>query len=430
MWTVSTTPDVYDIIGVGAGPSNLSLAALAESVPDLQIAVLERRESFAWHPGIMLSGVTVGTAPVKDLVTLVDPTNRHSFLNFLVEKGRIYRFLIAHNTSVSRREFSQYYSWAADRLPSVLFGIDVRGIDHDGSTFAVDTSKGVWRARNIVLGIGHVPHVPKFARDKLCPDVFHSSEFLLNERIVAGRDVLLVGGGQSASEIACHILSDDEKLPRRFTWVSGRSGFLPLDDSPFSNEWFNPSYVGYFHSLNRARRRELLGQHLLSSDGAWEPLLLTIYRRLYALDYLFDRPFSYELLSGHRVIDLVSTGSSYKATVQSPDTKEHAVTRADVVILATGYRTTLPEFFHPISDRITLSEDEPSVDPVFGVEWDGPCENRMYLQNGARQTHGVADSNLSVAAWRSAVILNDVCGRSIYPTTGNDITLGLSSSSP
>jgi lysine N6-hydroxylase len=422
---VSTIPDVYDIIGVGAGPSNLSLAALAQPVPDLRIAVLERRESFTWHPGIMLSGVTVGTAPVKDLVTLVDPTSRHSFLNFLVEKGRIYRFLIAHNTSVTRREFSQYYSWAAGRLPSVLFGVDVRRIDHDGSTFTVDTSKGIWRARNIVLGTGQVPHVPEFVRDKLCCDVFHSSEFLLNERIVAGRDVLLVGGGQSASEIACHILSDDEKLPRRFTWVSGRSGFLPLDDSPFSNEWFNPNYVGYFHSLNRVQRQDLLGQQLLSSDGAWEPLLLTIYRRLYALDYLFDRPFSYELLSGHRVIDLIGTGPSYEATVQSSDTKEHATVRADVVILATGYRTTLPEFFHPIRERITFSEGEPSVDPVFGVEWNGPCENRMYVQNGARLTHGVADSNLSIAAWRSAVILNDVCGRSIYPTTGSDITLGL-----
>jgi lysine N6-hydroxylase len=427
---MSTIPDVYDIVGIGAGPSNLSLAALAQAVPDLKIAILERRESFAWHPGIMLPGVTVGTAPVKDLVTLVDPTNRHSFLNFLVEKGRIYRFLIAHNTSVSRMEFSQYYSWAARRLPSVLFGIDVTSIDHDGRAFVVDTSKGVWRARNIVLGSGQVPYVPEFVRDKLCLDVFHSSEFLLNERTVAGRDVLLVGGGQSAAEVACHILSDDEKLPQRFTWVSGRSGFLPLDDSPFSNEWFNPSYVEYFHSLDRDRRQELLGQHLLSSDGAWEPLLLTIYRRLYALDYLFDRPFSYELLGGHRVTDLVSTGSSYEAAIESSDTREHAVTRADVVILATGYRAALPEFIRPIVERITLSEGEPSVDPVFGVEWDGPRENRMYLQNGARQTHGVADSNLSVGAWRSAVILNDVCGRSVYPTTGSDITLGLRRSSP
>lgn len=427
---MSSILDVYDIIGIGAGPSNLSLAALAQPVPGLRIAVLERRESFAWHPGILLPGVTVGTAPVKDLVTLVDPTNRHSFLNFLVEKGRIYRFLIAHNTSVSRKEFNQYYSWAADRLPAVLFGVDVRKINHEGDIFVVETSKGVWRARNIVLGTGQVPHVPEFARDKLGPDVLHSSEFLLGERTLAGKDVLLVGGAQSATEIASHILAEDEKLPRRFTWVSGRSGFLPLDDSPFSNEWFNPSYVRYFHSLDRARRRELLDQHLLSSDGAWEPLQLEIYRRLYALDYLLDVPFSYDLLSGHRVTDLMSTGSGYEATIQSPDTNEHAATHADVVVLATGYRATLPDFFQPIKEHITLSEGEPSVDSSFGIEWDGPDENRMYVQNGARQTHGVADSNLSVAAWRSAVILNDVCGRTIYPTTGNDITLGLRYPSP
>lgn len=422
---MTTAPDIQDIVAIGAGPSNLSLAALAQPVSDLRIVVLERREAFAWHPGIMLEGVMVGTAPVKDLVTLVDPTNRYSFLNFLVEQGRIYRFLIANWPSVTRREFSQYYTWAADQLESVRFGIRVARIQYDGATFLVDTSEGTWRARNLVLGTGHVPHIPDFAKPWLCRDVFHSAHFLTEERCLAGRDVLLVGGGQSATEVAYHTLSDTEKLPRSFTWVTGRGGFLPLDNSPFSNEWFNPQYVRHFQSLARTRRRELLDQHLLASDGAWPPLLLQIYRRLYELDYLDDCPFSYELLGGVRMVDLSCANPGYEVTLYSPDVDEQRSMRRDVVILATGYRPRIPEFMRPLRQRVFLEDDWYAVSSNFSVRWDGPADHRIFVQNGARLSHGVADSNLSVAAWRSAVIINEVCGRTIYPTDRDDITIAL-----
>jgi lysine N6-hydroxylase len=54
----------------------------------------------------------------------------------------------------------------------------------------------------------------------------------------------------------------------------------------------------------------------------------------------------------------------------------------------------------------------------FSIEWDGPPGLRVYAQNAARQMRGVADPNLSLMAWRSAVIANSLLGRAVYDVNG------------
>jgi lysine N6-hydroxylase len=54
------------------------------------------------------------------------------------------------------------------------------------------------------------------------------------------------------------------------------------------------------------------------------------------------------------------------------------------------------------------------VNRDYSLEWDGPAGARLYVQNMSEPTHGVADPNLSLAAWRSAQILNAVTGRKVY----------------
>ena len=50
------TSGVYDLVGVGIGPFNLSLAALCDGVPELRTLFLDRRPAFSWHPGLLLEG--------------------------------------------------------------------------------------------------------------------------------------------------------------------------------------------------------------------------------------------------------------------------------------------------------------------------------------------------------------------------------------
>lgn len=421
-------PEIFDLVAIGAGPANLSLAALADPVTDLSVAVLERKPSFTWHPGSLFFRASVTTTPLKDLVSLVDPTSPLSFLNFLALHGRLYRHLIAGREAVSRREFAEYFSWAASRCEAVHFDVDVRAIDHTGEHFIVHTSSGDWLARNLALGIGLSPAVPNFTRALLGPQVFHSGNYLDHPREIAARDVLLIGGGQSAAEVALHVLDSEAGLPRRFTWASSRHGFLPLDDSPFSNEWFNPRYTEYFHRLPAQRREELLRRQMLSSDGASQMVLQAIYGRLYELDYLETAEIDHDILSGHELVELKKETESdaYKAVLECHDTGERTFVRADTVILATGYRSQLPQLLEPLERMIVDSETgEYQVGSDYCLEWDGPTDQGIFVQGGARRTHGVADPNLSLASWRSAVILNAVCGREIYPIERADITLSL-----
>ena len=83
----------YDFIGIGIGPFNLSIAALAEGLDGFSSLFLERKPHFSWHPGMMVPDCHMQTSFLKDLVSAVEPTNRHSFLNYLVQRKKFYSFL-------------------------------------------------------------------------------------------------------------------------------------------------------------------------------------------------------------------------------------------------------------------------------------------------------------------------------------------------
>ncbi|MGU4703679.1 SidA/IucD/PvdA family monooxygenase, partial [Burkholderia cepacia] len=44
-----------DVLGIGVGPFNLSLAALLAPLNGLRSLFVERRPEFRWHPGLMLA---------------------------------------------------------------------------------------------------------------------------------------------------------------------------------------------------------------------------------------------------------------------------------------------------------------------------------------------------------------------------------------
>src|ERR1041384_4867731 len=93
---------IYDIVGIGFGPSNLALAiALTEHNEQAETPVtavfLERQQAFGSHRGMLLDDATMQVSFLKDLVTMRNPTSRFSFLNYLHERGRLVDF-INHKT--------------------------------------------------------------------------------------------------------------------------------------------------------------------------------------------------------------------------------------------------------------------------------------------------------------------------------------------
>jgi lysine N6-hydroxylase len=405
-----------DAVGVGVGPFNLSLAALLAPT-DFKARFFDRSADFQWHPGLLFPEATIQVSYLKDLVTLVDPTSQYSFLAFLRAHKRLYRFINRAEIRVSRKEFNQYLQWVAGRLPNVEFGAEVREVAIDKQSFSVQVDRRVLHAQNLVLGTGLVPNIPPWGQSYVGDHVFHSNDYLRHPIDATGRVVAVVGGGQSSAEVVWHLLLDLEHLPAQLVWISHRSNFLPLDESPFTNELFNPVYSDYFFSLSQEQRNILLAEQKLASDGISPGLLERIYDRLYDLEFLEAAGRRVRLLPGHEVVDMQHTSAGCDLALRDRWSASRTV-RADVIVLGTGYIYALPEAMRPLADRMSWDRDGLPVRADFSVEWDGPPELRIYAQDAARQMRGVADPNLSLMAWRSAIIANSLLGRQVYDVSG------------
>ena len=98
-----------DIVGVGAGPANLSLAALIMSARErgltsVKSRFFERNPAISWHSGQLFPGTLMQTEFYRDLVTPIDPTSRFSFLNYLKSNGRLDQFLCSSSIWPTRHE--------------------------------------------------------------------------------------------------------------------------------------------------------------------------------------------------------------------------------------------------------------------------------------------------------------------------------------
>jgi lysine N6-hydroxylase len=412
--------------GGGVGPFNLSLAALLAPT-SLHARFFERNPEFQWHPGLLFPEATIQVSYLKDLVTLADPTSRYSFLAFLHDKKRFYRFINTGQARVHRLEFNQYLQWVASQLENVEFGAEVRMVSLEADHFNVRLPDRTVSTTNLVLGTGLVPNIPQWARPYLGRELFHSIDYLDHPFDVTGKLVAVVGGGQSSAEVVFHLLREDDRLPRQLMWISSRGNFLPLDESPFTNELFTPTYSDYFFGLSREQRDLLLGEQRLASDGVSEALLQRVYNRLYELEFFEPRDAANgggqgprrlaRLMPGQDVIDLRPGAPGCELVLRSRWGDAQRV-RADIVVLATGFAYDLPDAMRPLADRLSWDRDGFPVRADFSVVWDGPPNLRIYAQDAARNMRGVADPNLSLMAWRSAIIANSLLGRTAYDVAG------------
>jgi lysine N6-hydroxylase len=397
-------------VGIGVGPANLSLASLLYGHRDLSNRFIEKKPNFGWHDGQQVDGASLQVSTLKDLVTLSDPTNEFSFLSYLHSHGRLYHFINAQFGTVPRREFRNYMEWASRRNHNVVFGEEVLSIDFDG-TFIVRTTRGTVTADNIAVGVGSRPWFPLHARDAISESQFHVSEFVPKGNDLAGKRIAIVGGGQSGAEVFLDLISRPEReLPRRISWISRRANFFPIDDSPFTNDYYMPSFSDYFFHLDRATRERFTARHVLTSDGISEHTLREIYQRAYVHRFI-EGAVDLFALYPNREVTQVTGNREWDITIAHndlPGAVEHVET--DVIIWATGFRPARMDFLAPIAHRLEREGDEYKVDENFAVLWDGPADRNIFMQNAARQQRGLADPNLSLIAWRAQRIVDRIRG--------------------
>ncbi len=180
--------DVFDAIGIGLGLDNLGLAALADGVTGLNVRFFDEHPKFSPAPD---------TRPVSflaDLVTLVEPASRWSYLSYLRAHHRIHPFYVDRRFEVPRPDYDGYCRWVATTIPNCRFGTRVDAVSWAGDHFVVRTARvahairdesgtegdgvrATVRTKNVVLGSGVAATRPRFLRP--LAGVIHAPEGML-----------------------------------------------------------------------------------------------------------------------------------------------------------------------------------------------------------------------------------------------------------
>ncbi|MBN9237581.1 MULTISPECIES: lysine N(6)-hydroxylase/L-ornithine N(5)-oxygenase family protein [Phyllobacteriaceae] len=406
------TSPVLDLAGIGVGPFHLSLAAHLDAIPAAKAHFFDDKPAFDWHPGMMLEGVELQTSFMKDLVTATLPTSPWTFASYLVSQKRFYEFLNADFDAIPRREFARYLAWVAGNLDNLRFGRPVREVRFEDGLFHIRLDDDACMARNLSLGVGLKPNIPAWGQVAHGQSCFHTSEAAYRLEGLKGRRIVVVGGGQSGAEIMQHLLSRPEAASQSIAWISRRQNFQTLDDSPFTDEFFTPHYVERFHALPHSRRQATVAQQKLAGDGISASTLRAIYQKSYALRHLSADEHDLAFMPHREVLDLRCEGGEFRLVMRNGFDGSVEMASADAIVLATGYVFTVPEFLAPLADRLDLDERGLyRLRDDFSVEWDGPASARIFALNAGRHSHGIAEPQLSLMAWRSAVIVNALLGR-------------------
>lgn len=409
-----------DLAGVGIGPFNLSLAALASGVEGLDAAFFEQRKEFRWHPGLLIEGATLQVPFLADLVSLADPTSPLSFLNYLRTKGRLFPFYFQERFHIPRAEYDDYARWASEQLPSCRFGNAVAEIRWAGESFVVSLADGEEiAARNVVLGVGTAPVVPEPLR-ALVEDpstlAVHSGEYLnVRQELLAASSVTVIGSGQSGAEVFLDLLRG-RPAPGGLRWVSRTAAFAPMEYSKLGLEQFTPDYTDYFHRLPEPERDRLVPSQWQLYKGIDAETLAAVHDELYQLSIGGNWP-DVRLTPGVEVTEAAVDGEEIALRLHHREQGVSATVHTGAVVAATGYaETPVRQLLAPLESKIRRDgSGRPVVGRDFRLDLSPEIGGSIYVQNAERHTHGVGAPDLGLAAWRSASILNSVTGRPAYP---------------
>ncbi len=91
---------IYDLVGIGIGPFNLGLAALAVDCPELNCLFIDDHLEFNWHAGLLLPAARMQVPYYADLVSLIYPCSRFTYFNYLHSQHKLFSFGI-HDPCIS-----------------------------------------------------------------------------------------------------------------------------------------------------------------------------------------------------------------------------------------------------------------------------------------------------------------------------------------
>jgi L-ornithine N5-oxygenase len=406
-----------ELLAIGAGPSNLALAvALEELAPSLaqDSLVIDRNQEISWQSSMLMPEVLSNTTFLKDLVTMRNPRSKFTFLNYLHSNGRLDQFVNLGSFVPYRHEVAGYLKWAAESLSLVELSLGTECAEIT-PVWSGDTLTG-WQthladggtihSRHLSIGVGREARIPEPLRDIKAERIIHSTEYRHRVEVLR-RDlpyrVAVIGGGQSAAELFCAVLSD---LPEcRPTIVTRSVGLNYYETSKFNNELYFPSFVDQFHEARPEARRQILAEMRHTNYSGLAPDTIEwLYRQFY-LDQLRGHN-RLAMLRMHDISDARDDGD--EVVLELTDWRTGAVQelRADLILLGTGFSTAMPRMVQRVADSLGLTEVAVNRDYrlITGLPGTASC----YLHGVNESTHGISDSLLSVLAFRADDIIGDI----------------------
>ena len=440
--------EVHDLVCVGFGPASLAIAVAMNDLLDPalhdQLAIvspkvrfLERQSAFYWHAGMLLTGAKMQISFIKDLATLRDPSSHFTFLNYLKQHDRLVQFSNLDTFLPSRLEFEDYLRWSAAHFSHLVdYGQDVmqiRPIKTANSTRydclevrSRDNATGqstTRRSKNVVIAAGGRP-----SRPSIFPEyhsrILHSSEYSNRiGKVLPPRDkpytIAVIGSGQSAAEVFNDLQSRYPKASTRLIFRD--TAMRPSDDSPFVNEVFNPEAVSTFYDQpDDVRSRALKKNKATNYSVVRLELLEKIYEDQYMLSVQQPNKncWQHQIMSSKNVVEVVdlSDQGKIKLSLQGLDYPSEMVDLVvDAVVLATGYQRNAHLGMLEDCEILNSSRDgDWKTSRNYSLKLDRSVvaeDVGLWLQGCNEQTHGLADSLLSILATRSGELVHSIFGQ-------------------
>ncbi|MGE6474356.1 lysine N(6)-hydroxylase/L-ornithine N(5)-oxygenase family protein [Psychrobacter sp. NPDC078631] len=453
---------MLDIIGIGVGPFNLSLAALLTKT-DVTAKFFEQKAEFNWHKGMILPNTTLQVPFMADLVTLIDPTSPYSFLNYLHTQHRLLKFYFLEEFKIYRKEYNHYCQWVAGQLDSLNFDaavIDVAFNDSNDGFLVTVSEQGIqntYHAKNLVIGTGTQATLPPSLQDiaKQAPNrCMHTAHFADNfdlDSLKSNRldlnstkaedkltKILVLGSGQSSAEVYRTLFdqqfdgddSTNDDLKFQLDWMTRSAGFFPMEYSPLGLEHFSPAYTDYFYHLDSATKPQVTAKQDLLYKGMGFETIRDIYHRLYERS-ITNQDLHSTLLSNCEVVEAALTTmleepeptDTIKLVVKQREQNQSFTADYDCVIAGTGYRYGLPECLNTLLPAIAHDEfEQPIIDRNYALKYvltdqkDNATDGKIFVQNQEVHTHGVGAPDLGLGAYRAGCIVNQLTGEQTYDT--------------
>ena len=414
---------VYDLVGVGFGPSNIALAiALEELQPDIDYVFLERRDGGFWQEEMLLQGSDIQNNPLRDLVTLRNPQSPYTFINYLKRADRLLDYLNLDLHYPLRKDYARYIAWVAAHFDHCVdYKSEVQTLDvasdpsGHGTVWRMRTADGIERlTRCLVLGPGRRPRLPDIFRPHQGARVFHLTEYLrrIEQLASTSSHIAVVGASQSAVEILLDLMRRNDEV--EISSIHRSFSFRLKDTSPFSNHVYFPDFIDYFYGSSPSSRAQLEEQLRPTNYSSVDAdVLHELYVRLYE-EKLDGR--QRVALRGNTVVEQVETTEDHVVLHTREIHQGGAnVLEVDAVVLATGFlnfgvgpgHEAFPPLLAGVTPKLALDQDG-----VIRVERDyrvptalGPGAPLLYLNGLCESTHGLGDAgSFSLVSLRASEI--------------------------